>query len=641
MPLRSKIFLGFVLVVLLTGGMASLVGLHFLSGRFYSEMQDKVVFDLNAAREFYRQALRDVHRAADDASKRRMASELLEGRNLAAAKKELSSVMSHKGLDGLVAFDRGGRALVCGGRVPSCRGKALTGTDILSEAMGRGEAVSGTQVLPRSDLAWLGPDLAERAHIVLVPTKRARPTDAREETSGLSLVAAAPVTDGSGRVLGALFAVKLLNRGTDIVDKAEDILYGDRQHRGRRVGTVTIFQGDLRVATTVRDRDGLRAVGTRGAADVCGRVLGAGLSWVDRAFVVDDWYMAAYEPIRDLGGRIAGMLYVGILEAPYAALRREVLVLFLGVVLLGAVCALLISFTIADRVLDPVRKLMDASARLGKGDLATRVDIPPGGEFGELGRTFNLMADSIKSRDDQIKAHAQEVLKGTERLATIGRLAAGVAHEINNPLGGILVYTHLLLEDTPAEDPRRSNLEKIARETERVRRIVRGLLEFARETDTRVEEGDLNDIVLKTLELVHRQILFEKISLVKELAPDLPAIPFDTDRIRQVLLNLILNAVESMEERGGVLTVSTRRRPEAPTVEVVVSDTGCGIAPENFKRLFEPFFTTKPIGKGTGLGLAISYGIVKKHGGAIRVDSTAGRGTTVTVALPVRAPESS
>ncbi|MBI5622264.1 MAG: cache domain-containing protein [Elusimicrobia bacterium] len=634
--MRKKLLIGFVLVVLLTGGTAGLVGLHFISSRFYSEMQSQLVYDLNTTRGLFNQALADVSHATADAAERRLAQELLEGRNLAEARRELPAILVREGIDGLAVLDTDGRAVFCAGPGRRCRGKALTDSDIVAKAMASGETVSETLVLPRSDLAWLSPELAERSHILLVPTLKSRPTNDTELTAGLVLAAAAPVRGVSGKVLGSVFGVKLLSRSTDIVDKATDMLYGDRMHRGRHVGTATIFQGDVRIATTVRDEKGERMIGTRGAKDVCEQVLDAGRPWLGRAFVVSEWYLTAYEPIRDSRHRILGMLYVGTLEAPFALLERGVLLVFLGIVLLGTACALVISFVIADRILDPVFQLMTASSRLGKGDLSTRVDIPPGDELGELGRTFNLMADSIMQRDEQIKAHAQEVLKGTERLATIGRLAAGVAHEINNPLGGILVYTHLLLEDTPAADPRRSNIEKVVRETERVRRIVRGLLEFARETESRVEENDLNDLVLKTLDLVHRQLLLEKVSLVKDLAPALPPIPLDGDRIRQVLLNLILNAVESMEGKGGSLTIATRHRLEAGTVEASIADTGCGISAENKKRLFEPFFTTKPVGKGTGLGLAISYGIVKKHGGAITVESAEGKGTTFTIVLPTR-----
>jgi two-component system NtrC family sensor kinase len=616
--------------------MAAALGLHFIGKGFYEEMQNKVTHDLNTSREVYDRAMSEVRNAVRIAADRHFIKTILSGGSWPAAKGDLLKMKEIESLDMVAMLDRNAKVIMAAG--PTVAQGYHLDNAVIREMLRRKEPVYGNILMSREELLRFGKDLTERAHIRLIPTPMARKTSATEETSGLVIGAAAPVLDGKGRMLGAVFGARLLNRSTDIVDRTKDILYGENQYRGRNIGAVTIFQGDLRISTNVRDKAGRRMIGTRIAQNVGESVLGQGKPWIDRAFVVEDWYLTAYEPIRDITGRIIGILFVGILERPFTDLKGQVFVMFISILLLGTALALGLAYLLSGILHNPVRKLMEASACIGKGDLSYRVRIDSDDEFGELGRTFNLMADSIQERDEQIKLATQEKIKGTEKLATIGQLAAGVAHEINNPLGGILVYTHLLLEDTPPGDPRRGNLEKIARETERVRNTVRGLLEFARQTESKVEDADVNALILATLDLVNKHILFENIKLVKELDDDLPILAIDKDKIRQVLINVIMNAAEAMENRGGQLRVATRYAAPERQVEIKVSDTGCGISPENLRRVFEPFFTTKDVGRGVGLGLAISYGIVKKHGGSIDIQSRVDKGTTVTISLPVDAP---
>jgi signal transduction histidine kinase len=225
----------------------------------------------------------------------------------------------------------------------------------------------------------------------------------------------------------------------------------------------------------------------------------------------------------------------------------------------------------------------------------------------------------------------------SERLASIGVLAAGVAHEINNPLGGILALTSLALEDLPAGDPRRENLEEVVRQTNRCGEIVRHLLEFSRQGRVRVAAIDLAELLGKTLALLERQSIFHNVRVVRELDAELPLVVADASQLQQVFVNVLINAVQAMAERGTLLLGS---RHDAARREVVLTfrDTGCGIPPEALDHVFDPFFTTKESGQGTGLGLSIAYGIVSRHHGNIAVESEVGRGTTVTIRLPVEPP---
>jgi len=226
--------------------------------------------------------------------------------------------------------------------------------------------------------------------------------------------------------------------------------------------------------------------------------------------------------------------------------------------------------------------------------------------------------------------HAQAQLIRTEKLAALGQLAAGVAHEINNPLGTITIYAHILLKGLEANDPRREDLELIVSEAGRTKEIVKGLLSFARETELRPGPTDVNQLLEDVLPLVVNQSLFHNIKIKKSFFPNLPTIHADETQLKQVFLNIILNAAQAMEGSGRLMITTA---PDRKQIKVKIRDTGPGISPEAMQKLFNPFFTTKQ--KGTGLGLAISYGIIERHSGKIDVKTELGKGTTFIVTLPI------
>ncbi len=224
-------------------------------------------------------------------------------------------------------------------------------------------------------------------------------------------------------------------------------------------------------------------------------------------------------------------------------------------------------------------------------------------------------------------------LVSSEKMASLGKLAAGIAHEINNPLAGILIYSSLLMEDLPPDDPKRSDLEKIVQEASRCKEIVKSLLEFARQTEPKKEPTDINRAINDGLFFLVNQALFHNIEIVKNLDPNLPLVYGNAGQLKQVFMNIIVNAAEAMHG-SGTLTITTSVAPDRNSVLIEFTDTGEGIPEENLNRIFEPFFTTKDVGKGTGLGLATSYGIIEEHGGRISVKSKVGEGTTFTIELP-------
>lgn len=307
------------------------------------------------------------------------------------------------------------------------------------------------------------------------------------------------------------------------------------------------------------------------------------------------------------------------------------------VVALSAAVLLLISliiYVLVRRfVLRPVELLVEATQRVAAGDLSSSVPVRSQDEIGQLAESFNDMTHRL--------ADAQRQIFQSSKLASVGRLAAGVAHELNNPLTGVLTYSSFLLSQI--EKPElREDLEVIVRETKRCRDIVAGLLDFSRQTPSAPRWTDLNEIVHVASGMVRHHFALQKTRLLLDLQQDLPPVNIDSSQMEQVLVNLLVNAADAMPKHGGSVTVTTA--PGAPlatvdgevsSVQLDVSDTGLGISREDLDKIFDPFFTTKGT-EGTGLGLAIVWGIVEEHGGDIRVSSAPGEGTRFTIRLPAK-----
>jgi two-component system NtrC family sensor kinase len=245
------------------------------------------------------------------------------------------------------------------------------------------------------------------------------------------------------------------------------------------------------------------------------------------------------------------------------------------------------------------------------------------------------MAQAVAEREELLTQATRQQIRRSEQLASVGRLAAGVAHEINNPLTGVLAFADLMRDKENLDSQDREDLEVIIRETKRAREIVRGLLDYARETPSVKTSLNVNDVIRQSMQLLGKREAFQNVNLVEALADDLPPVSGDRNQLQQVLVNLSLNACEAMPD-GGTLLIGTSCVDGQVVIEV--TDTGCGIKPQHLDQIFEPFFTTKPVGKGTGLGLSVSSGIIHQHGGTLEVESVPGKGTTFLVNLPVLRP---
>ena len=338
----------------------------------------------------------------------------------------------------------------------------------------------------------------------------------------------------------------------------------------------------------------------------------------------------AHAPTKKVLGVLDISMSLGEVDRDMQASQRRLLLF--GIVAIAAV-SLMIYLLVNRMVLRPVQKIVAATRKVAAGDLHYRIALAKRDEIGILADSFNEMTHKL--------SEAQRQVYQSQKLAAVGRLAAGVAHEINNPLTGVLSYSSFLLKRAENKPEYKADLEVIVRETKRCRGIVKGLLDFSRQSPPEKHMSDINEIAERAIQIVQTQMDAHHVELKTNLRADLPKIHADANQIQQVLVNLLLNANDAIGEGGGTIefvtdfeTVGSEPQPPPKRIEIRVSDTGCGISAANLQKIFDPFFSTKGA-KGTGLGLAVAWGIIEKHNGHIEVESEAGKGTTFRIFLPL------
>ena len=645
LSLGTKLAFSFILVVVAVGLTSSLIGIRLVATDVVKRAQQKVQIDLNSAWMVYNERLRDIESVVRLTSERFFLKEGFALGNVDLLKRELERMRITYNLDVLSLTDNNGKVLVRT-RSPYTVGDDQSNDEMVEIALREKTVAKGTQIVSQEELSKEGRALMDQAFMVFITTPKAKPRVKDQETAGMMLKVAAPVFDAERKLLGVLYGGHLLNRDYLIVDRIKDIVYQGVKYKGKDIGTATIFLWDVRISTNVKTSEGLRAIGTRVSSDVYEKVLENGEPFIGRAYVVNADYITAYDPIKNVRGEVIGMLYVGILEAPYIDKRNELVLSFFLVAILGIILAQLMVVFVTSRITKPLKGLVFATERIAQGDLDYEVPVASADELGNLATSFNKMTKTLKSSDEEIQKRStaleranqelretQVQLIQTEKLSSLGRLAAGVAHELNNPLTGVMTFSHLLLKNAQDEATKR-DLEIIIRETTRCREIIKGVLDFARQNPPQRKLCYINGVIEKTLSLLQHQAVFHNITIERKLNELLPQIWIDENQIEQVVMNIALNAAEAMNGQG-ILSVSSGVSQGGDFVEVRVSDTGMGIPQENLSKIFDPFFTTKDPQRGTGLGLSVSYGIIQKHHGDIIVESEVGKGTTFTVRLPV------
>ena len=366
----------------------------------------------------------------------------------------------------------------------------------------------------------------------------------------------------------------------------------------------------------------------------------------------------------------AGQTVLGIVDVAYSLDEIDQSMETHGLHIIGISMGIILLLSVSMGVLLqrliylPLKDLKSGVKNIASGHLDQHIPVRNDDEFGHVAGSFNVMAKAlsdsrreleelvqtlelkIEERTQELRVAEAEIAQG-EKLASVGVLAAGIAHELNNPLTGVLTFSSLLRKKMSDGSEDAEDMDLVIRETRRCASIIKRLLDFAREKLPAKSWFDLNQVIEETVRFTDHAASLQQITVTTHLDPKLPQVWGDADLIKQVILNILVNAQQAIETQG---TIRVESRPyvagipakpgveSVPMVEVLVRDTGCGIAADKLQRIFDPFYTSKEVGKGTGLGLSVSYGIVKAHGGRINVESVVGEGSTFHILLPVTSP---
>jgi signal transduction histidine kinase len=520
-------------------------------------------------------------------------------------------------------------------------------------AMPDSERRGSVEVLPAEQVALLGSDLRTRIDVPLVPTRNAAPSARTKEDRAMLLLSTRAVRAIDGRLLGHVQGGLLLNRNLPFIDHINAIVYPEGSLPFGSRGTATLFLDDVRISTNVRLFDGSdRAIGTRVSQTVRDEVLGRGHTWLDRAFVVNDWYVSGYRPLVNGAGERVGMLYVGYLETPFTWLKYGMLGGIGAIFFVVMGVAAWVSLRFARSIFQPFERMEATMRRVEAGDMRSRVGPVAGGdEIALLARHFDQLLDVI---DDNTRAlqrgnaeldakvaqrtaelqTAQAQLLRSEKLAAVGQLTASIAHEVNNPIAvmqGNLDVLRQQLDDNALRAVH-SELRLLDEQVDRMRLIVTQLLQFARpgEYAGYITAVDTAQVLRDCGVLVGHLLSRSGIEVTRDLAATRrPAI--NRNELQQVLVNLLVNAIDAMPQ-GGSLRLHTRD-VEPDSVQIEISDSGGGLDAELMNQLFQPFVTRKK--DGTGLGLWISRSLVERYGGTLearnRGDGISGAVFTLTL----------
>lgn len=527
------------------------------------------------------------------------------------------------------------------------------------QAAMQGGSSTEIDIFTAQDLAAFSDALADQARIDLVPTEAAVPTDRLAETRGMVVHTASPITVENRQ--GALVGGLLLNRNLQFIDTINDLVYPAASLTEGSRGTATLFLEDVRISTNVRLFENVRALGTRVSAIVRASVLGQGNVWLDRAFVVNDWYISAYEPVSDSFGNRVGMLYVGFLDTPFRAAKMRTFMMIIGGFFLIVLLSVPIFLRWARSIINPLERMVATISKVEGGDMGARSGVTGGqDEIGQVASHLDGLLGQLQERDRKLRDWAEELnervaertrdlqeanqrleattkqLVVSEKLAAIGEITAGIAHEINNPIAVIQGNLDVIQQEIgPDVEKLTTEFNLIYEQVHSVNILVNKLLQFARPEEYAgfVDHHIPNEVVNDCIPLVQHLLNKVDIKLSLELKAD-RTVAMNRTELQQVLINLIVNAIHAMPG-GGDLMLRTNNQDQDGVAGVLieVTDTGSGMTPEVLECVFDPFYTTKQ-SEGTGLGLSISQKLVSRSGGNIRATSGVGVGTTFLVWVP-------
>jgi two-component system NtrC family sensor kinase len=643
LELSKRIFLNFVVVIAAFCILGALLGANLINRNILNEAQRRVRLDLRSGWSVIHSEINQIGLFVSALGPGRRVANAYGAPESQAVRAALEAARQRFGFDFLSLTDAGGRVIL---RTlePYSAGDYLPNDAFVSAAL-KGKATSGLAILSPERLRTEGGNLEERAFIAFEPTPKAKRRAKATEPAGIAIIAAAPVRDASANIIGALYAGVLLNRNHALVDKIRSIVFEDEKYNGRHVGTVTIFQWDARIATNVTLANGNRAIGTRVSGEVYDKVLENNLSWYDRAFVVNDWYISAYDPIHDISGKVIGILYVGVLEKKYDDMKRALWKLYGGFSAAAAIFVLAAGFFFSRRLTGSLRQLAKAADQIARGKPGKKVAEPAhDDEILDLTRTFNTMAESLRDREEKL-INANTKLEHTntslQRLNTNYLDMLGfVSHELKNTLG--VIYTSARTLDTgivgTLSEPQATLVRNISKSIGAAVSMTRSYLDLAR-----LESGEMRlaltgtdmskDIVTPVLEEFKQPIAEKGITIENALPETLP-ITADPILLQIATRNLISNAIKYGRPNGKIRIGFVR---EEKNFRFEVWNDGKALSPDKTARLFGKFvrFSQETdTARSAGLGLFITKEIITKHGGKIWVESEEGRWINFLFTLP-------
>jgi len=635
---RTSQLLFYTLVVALMGSFTIYTGVKFITETVVKEAKTRVQMDINSAWAAYDEQKMLVQMAVCQASHLDKIKDALITENcFDDLKKQLDSLKDEHNLDFLTLIDINKNALT-NNHLNTDEINHARDDPIINRALS-GKANNGTILVSREFLMHEQEELAQRAYTPLIQTEYEKPTDKEVEDRGMVLKAAIPITGSGGKILGAIAGGILLNRNHTIVDNIRRNVFSDQIYEGKPLGTVTIFLWDVRITTNVIKVDSTRAIGTRVSEQVFNKVLEQGERFGDRAFVVNDWYLSAYDPIFDPDGEIIGIFYVGLLEKKYLDYKSSLAMEFIAISLLSLLLAFVVAFFISIKLRQPVLGLVEATRKISDGNLGTRVRTSGViKELTELGNAFNNMAEALEKHQNQLNeaslALKKALAEADDRNSAYLEMLGFVTHELKSPLASIVFAIESLRERIlgPISDKQDSILKAASNSAQYLNFTIANYLNLSR-----IEEGALElkpkkvnfrkDIIDPVVQRLYEMVIDNKMIVTCNIPEETEA-TCDRDLLTSVFQNLLSNAIKYGKE-GGKITIDIETQTRDDLLKFNVYNEGLGFTEEEGKKLFTKFSRfgmenqeTKP---GTGLGLFVTRKIIQKHGGDIIAESEPGQ----------------
>jgi two-component system NtrC family sensor kinase len=644
--LQTRQLLGYAVIVLVMGFFTIYTGFSFISEVIVEDTKLKVQMDLNSAWLAYNEEKALIQMAVGLASQNEIIRSIffnnrIDSENLNT---QIDFIKKRYNLDFLLLIDPDSK-IKAGYSVLSLHEKKIWQDEIILQAIS-GNVSVGNNLIQYEDLESIDPELAQKAYIPLVQTELARPTEKNIENRGMVLEAAVPVLSQTNQVLGVIYGGILLNRKNIFVDKIRNTVFGQEYYKGKPLGTVTIFLWDVRIATNVIQMDSTRAIGTRVSEVVYHKVLEQGERFGKRAFVVNDWYLSAYDPIKDPSGKIIGMLYVGLLEKKYLDYKSSLAMKFLAISFFALFLAVGFAFYLSRGFRKPILNLVEATRELSNGKLDIQVDETKGCmENTELAHAFNTMARSLKSQTEKLQKTSDELNKAYQKLKKAYKevdeknkayleMLGFVTHELKSPLASIVFAIGALREEILGElnSTQKSTLKSAANSADYLNFTIANYLNLSR-----IEEGELK-LKLRAV-LINKEVVTPVINRISEMATDremilssaIPAnlkLTCDPDLLNSVFQNLLSNAIK-YGKNGGKINIGFYDERKKDFVQFNIYNEGPGFSKKEAKNLFKKFsrlqaqsYETK---SGTGLGLFVTKVIIEKHGGKVWAESEPGQ----------------